>query len=556
MNRKLISLIRTDLNITFGLSSLAYNIRKGKKIVPMAIVTLAILSLLPSYILVIRALGSFYDAFRQIGQQSFFLHMGFMSAQLIVLVLGFMYVMSKYYFSNDLPHLVPLPIKPSHIIGSKFVSLMVSEYLTSLPVIIPFIIIYGTRGNVGIDYWLISILAVIALPVLPLVISSVFIMIFMKYTNIKGKKDLIRIITALVFIALVIFVQLKLNQWTTQSMIDSENFMFNLARDANLLLTKAGIAYPPAMWGALALSKGFSVQGVFNLFLFIGSGLVGFALMMILAEKIFFDGLIGNIEVSASKGRGKKLDTSSVLKIGNPIIAIAKKEILMIIKTPVYLMNSVGGVVILPILLVISMVTGGEAYEPMKEMILQSREILVLGSIAVIGSFGVLNALGATTFSREGTNMWIQRTLPIDPRAQVIGRTLPSVALQVVGGVLLIGGIFFIVPLNIFEIMIILLLGISASVPLTMIGMTIDIIRPMIEWTNPQQAMKQNLNVLISMAIGTLFLVGAAFLGYLLLPDYGLPVVLGLYVMIIVLSTVFIYKLLIDLVKTKLMDME
>mgnify|MGYP000706048854 CR=1 FL=1 len=186
MNNKLLSLIQTDLNITFGLSSIMYNIKNKKKIFPMAMIVLALISLLPSYILMVRALDSFYDAFRQIGQQSYFLHIGFMSAQMIVLMLGMMYVMSKYYFSNDLPQLVPLPIKPSQIIGSKFVSLMISEYLTSLPVILPFVIIYGRAGNEGFSYWTMSLIAVVALPMLPLVVSSVLIMVFMKYTNIHG----------------------------------------------------------------------------------------------------------------------------------------------------------------------------------------------------------------------------------------------------------------------------------------------------------------------------------------------------------------------------------
>ncbi|MGM0396221.1 MAG: putative ABC transporter permease subunit [Bacillota bacterium] len=556
MNEKLLSLTKTDLNITFGLSSIIYNIRNRKKTFPMVMIGIAIFALLPSYYLFISVLTDLYDAFRQMGQQSYFLHMGFMAAQMIVLVLGFLYVMSKYYFSNDLAQLVPLPIKPSHIIGSKFVSLMVSEYLTSLPIILPFVIIFGIRGNEGISYWIMSLLGIVALPLFPLVVSSIVIMIFMKYTNIKGRKDLIRTVSAMLFIVFVIFVQMKINQWTSQSLVDSDSFMFDLARDANLLLNRLGVAFPTAMWGALALANGFTFQGFLNLALFVGSGVIGFILMITLAEKIFYDGLIGNIEVSASKGRGRSFDSSSAIKAGNPVITMAKKELLMITKTPVYLMNSVGGVVIVPVLLVISMVSGGDAYEPMRELINESKDILVLGAIGVIASFGILNSLGATTFSREGTNMWIQRTLPIQPRVQVMGRVLSSVVLQIIGGVLLIGAILFIAPLNMLEIIIILLMGTGASIPLIMIGMAVDIIRPMLQWTNPQQAMKQNLNVLISMAIGALFLYTAGFAGYVILPDFGIFAVLALYLVIVVLSTILLYRLLINLVGQKLRDLE
>ena len=49
-------------------------------------------------------------------------------------------------------------------------------------------------------------------------------------------------------------------------------------------------------------------------------------------------------------------------------------------------------------------------------------------------------------------------------------------------------------------------MGLLGSIPTTQIGMAIDILRPMLDWDNPQRAMKQNLNVLISLAVGALYL--------------------------------------------------
>ena len=55
-------------------------------------------------------------------------------------------------------------------------------------------------------------------------------------------------------------------------------------------------------------------------------------------------------------------------------------------------------------------------------------------------------------------------------------------------------------------------MGLLGSIPTTQIGMAIDILRPMLDWDNPQRAMKQNLNVLISLAVGALYLGGLVFL--------------------------------------------
>ena len=42
-------------------------------------------------------------------------------------------------------------------------------------------------------------------------------------------------------------------------------------------------------------------------------------------------------------------------------------------------------------------------------------------------------------------------------------------------------------------------LALVAGVLLTAVGMIIDLARPLLDWTNPQKAIKQNLNVLLAM---------------------------------------------------------
>ncbi|WFA09936.1 hypothetical protein [Tissierella sp. Yu-01] len=502
---KLFSLIKTDLNITFGLSSILYSFKAKKQRWQIILFGIAMLSLIPTYILMIRALGTFYDAFRQIGQQSYFLLMGFLGSQLIVFFFGLLYVMSKYYFSNDLVHLLPLPIKPSHILTSKFITIMVSEYLTSLPVFLPFVIIYGIKGRAGLLYWFYSLLATITLPILPLVLASIVIMVLMKYTNIKGKRDLIRTISSILFIVLMLYGQLKIQNLAQKAILEGEDFYFNLARDANLLVKNLGLVFPPSMWGALSLANFDELLGLTNIMMFVVTSIIGFLLMIFLSERIFFDGLIGNIEVTATKGKGKRKDLDKVSSVTKPYLAIAKKELIMLFKTPIYLMNSVGGVIIGPIIIVMSVVSGDQSMEPVTQLLYGNMDIVVLGAIGMIGALGILNSVGATTFSREGKHFWIQRTLPIKPAAQIMGRVLASLVIQVIGAVILIGSMLFIIRLDFISILLIIIIGLIASIPMTQIGMIIDILRPMLSWSNPQQAMKQNLNVLIGMGVGALY---------------------------------------------------
>lgn len=292
MMKKIISLIKTDFNTTFGLSSIAYSFKSKKNRWQIIVFGLAMLSLLPTYFMIVNNLYKMYDIYSQIGQSSMFLLSGFLVTQMMVFIFGLIYVMSKYYFSNDLANLVPLPIKPSYILGSKFVTLMVSEYLTSLPIILPFVFIYGIKGGEGPIYWLYSLLLVITLPIIPLVLASIVVMIFMKYTNIGAKKDLIRTISAVLFIVAMVYVQLKIQTIAQKAIMQGDNFLMNLISDSNLLVKKLGLGFPPSQWGTLALANNSNIVGLINLLSFIGVGIISFFIMLFLSESLFFDGLI------------------------------------------------------------------------------------------------------------------------------------------------------------------------------------------------------------------------------------------------------------------------
>ncbi|MDR7870436.1 MAG: hypothetical protein RIN55_06240 [Tissierellaceae bacterium] len=553
---KLTSLIKVDLKNTYGISSIRKSITNKKNIWITIIIGLSILSLLPSYYFMVKGLGSLYDTFFQIGQGSYLLHIGIFASQLIIFVFGLMYVMSKYYFASDLNQLVPLPIKPSCIIGSKFVTLMISEYLTSLPIILPFIIIYGMKSGEGILYWIYSLLLTFTLPIIPLVIASLLVMFFMKYTNIGGKKDLIRIIGAVIFIVIAIWFQFTIQKIAMNSVELGEEFFISLAKDSQFLVKKLGIVFPPSMWATLALANVESVTGLSYLSLYLGVSAISLFIVILLSETIFFDGLIGNIEVVASKGKKKIKDMEKSVGVTKPYIALAKKELIMLFKTPVYLLNSIGGVIIVPVLLVMSYVTGEESMKPMIELLDTYPHLLTLAAVGMIVFLGIVNCIGATTFSREGKNLWIQRVLPIKARDQVIGRVLSSLVVQLIGIFALILAIFFIKKISLMDILIIIVVGLLGSITMTQIGMVIDIARPMLIWDNPQRAMKQNFNVIISMGVATLVIAGLFFLVKSLLLSIDIGYIYIILSSIFVITAIILHSILVKLIDRQFMDLE
>lgn len=553
---KLISLIKVDFINTFGISFLHGGFKKKKDKMRLIIFTIVILSLIPTYIVMLEGLKRLYEVYSQIGQRSYFLLMGIFSIQILTLFSGILYVLSKYYFSNDLNQLVPLPIKASHILSSKFTILMISEYLTSLPIILPFIVIYGIRGEEGFLYWVYSFFLILCLPIIPLVISSIVVMASMKYTNIKRKKDLLRIVGYIILIVFLLSFQFKLQNIAQKFLIEGDSFFLDLVKDSNLLVKRLGIIFPPSIWGTLALVNSHRLTGLFYLILLFVISFLGYILMIGLSEKFFFSGLIGNMEVS-SNGKEKKVkEIEKITNINKPYIALAKKELKMLFKTPVYAMNSVGGVIIIPILIIMSFVTGEDLADQLMNLIDDNPNYLNLGCIGIITILGMFNSIGATTFSREGKNFWIQRVLPIKAEDQIIGRVLASLAVQLIGVVALMVSIFFFIRIDILSIFIIILLGLLGSIPITELGMLIDILRPLLIWDNPQRVMKQNLNVLIGMGIGTLY-VGIIFLlTRNLFHKISIGYIFSILFLVFMISAYVLYNILKKLIVKQFIELE
>lgn len=547
---KLISLIKIDLNVSFGLSALKYKFQNKKERIQILILFIALLSLLPTYIMLIKGLQELYLAYEDIGQKSAFLLNGFIYAQVFVFIFGIIFIMSKYYFSNDLNILVPLPIKARDIIGTKFITSMINEYLTILPIILPFIFIYGIKGREGILYWLSSIFLVLFLPIIPLAIVSIIIMVFMKHTNIRGKKDLLRVIGYILLLVILLAFQFKMQSMAQNSILEGDDFFFNMAKDSNLLVKKFGMFFPWAMWGSLALSKAYSIKGVLNFILFISSSILAFLIMLELSEKLFFKGLIGNMEVSHN--RNKKINVKDYSKVSPGFLAIGLKEIKMLFRTPVYLMNSVMGVILIPIILLMSYYMDGGAFGGRTDGFFQGHIISLLGAAIIIFLAGTVG-VGSTTFSREGKNLWIQRVLPIKVRDQIFGRIFAAIIIQIIAIIALSISLYFMVELKIENIFWIAFLGLLGSIVMTEIGMIVDIFRPMLDWDNPQRVIKQNLNVAITMGISILYLLGLVFLvNKLMSMNKGIFIVYGTPILIFIISAYILYRLLEKLIQRQM----
>ena len=499
---KLRSVVRVGLKVNFGLSVLRHRLFKEKKdlwLVPL--IAVAFLGLGPTLYGYLALIKIAYRLLLPLGQQPLILTYGLLAGQVFVLIFGLYYVVSAFYFSKDMDILIPLPLKPFQVMFSKFTVILVNEYLTIAFFVLPVLVYYGILSKAGLPYWLYGLVIYLLLPVIPLAIVSLLVIGMMRAVNLSRKKDALIIVGSLVLIVAGFGLQFVLNRAAGASPDPRAMIRFLTAPDG--LIRRVGAVFPPSIWATKALAGGLTARGISNLLLFVGVSLTIFYGILIMAEKLFYRGLIGLGEISGRKKALSKEGMSRKVSSGrHPVKAIFAREWRIMIRTPIFLLNGVLVVVIVPLILVIMAQTGTGRGDNafLLKLMTSAKPIYVILATSLFMTFcSCLNGTSSSTFSREGGQFWMSKVIPATPKEQVIAKFLHSYFIALLGILVASGVAIFVAHLKIMVFAGAFLISLAAAVALTAVGMIIDLARPLLDWTNPQKAIKQNLNVLLAM---------------------------------------------------------
>jgi ABC-2 type transport system permease protein len=490
-----------QLRINFGISALRWQMKHDLKkfLGTIGIVALVVFSLSPVFFLYLRMLHGAYQVTAELGQPEVVLATGLMISTMLVLFFGLTAVLSVFFFSRDLSVLVPLPLQPGTIMGSKFAVIMVYEYLTIAPFLIPAIWVFGLGSSAGIFYWIMALPVFLLTPLIPLGVATLFTLALMSLTNLSKKRDTLRII-GMVFFLLLIF---ALNYFLTgipegeemayveELLIKSEGLLMHITR-----------IYPPALFAVRALSSAGPAKLTW-FFYYLLINFAGGAVVYLVGQKLFYRGLIGGTEVSKGKAFSKDVMAQKLSSSSTPAVAIAMREIKYLLRTPVYLFNSLSILVIVPVILVIPLISGGAITTMIDSL---RSEISRLAQVSALAGFIAMMALFApaasSSYSREGKQFWISQVIPVSAKEQVTGKILYSCLMSALSIPLVLLVSFVLLPLSAAELLLVVVIGLLASLPALVVSLLIDLIRPYLNWDNPQKAIKQNINVLLAMLAG------------------------------------------------------
>lgn len=512
---KFISLTKLQLKDFISRYQGSLNIKRGN-LGKILVVLLFLLLLMPS----IQIAQSFYSPFALMGNPELLITMMYIGAVMVMLFAAIPFILSIFFYSKDTTFLSSLPISESSIVFSKLSTIYLYLLVVSGFIMGPGLGVYLVNSHGGIFLIVPLLLTWILSPVLPLTIATIIILPIMRFVGGSNRRNLFSILGNILFLVIIIGLQMILTRVQT-----NPEAMQQIFSQPDGILRSIGYVFPPSIW----MTK--MIEGSFiNATLFIGVNILFILLLDIIARKVYRKAILSFNQQGSTRIKQGDLYYRK-RGIGFQLI---KRNILIITSNPAFFLNTFISMFVPVLIFFMMLFTGDLSLEVLNSPMLESYRLYIFAGVT--SSPAIIGSTSATAISREGRAFWQTKILPISLEDNIHYRVMTTILLSLFASLLLGIATLFFLNLSWMEI----LLGILGCVAITLflahIDFIINIYRPLLDWTNPTAAVKNNLNVTISLGIRVV--IGALIYGISLLIG-GLPANMFIFICIVLFFILF-----------------
>lgn len=480
-------------------------------------------------------IGEGYEVLAPLGQEGVILGLLMALTSVTIFVFGIFYVLTVFYFSRDVEFLLPLPLHPYEILGAKFITVVIYEYLLEAVLLAPALIVYGFKSGAGVLYYIYSIVIFASLPIIPLVIASVITMIIMRFTSIGKHRDALKVIGGILAIGFGLGINMFM-QRSANSITSQDELVKMLTAGNNSAMGIFTAMFPSSKIAAFSLTEAAASKGLLNLLLFLLITIAFTGVFLLLSQVLYFKGVVGASETYSKRKELTSQELDKEVSESSSIKSYTLKELRVLFRTPAYLMNCVIMNFLWPVFFVIPMFAQGNLGEILGEINKYANNKSMYGIIlAVTFSISLFvstsNGITATAISREGQNIFINKYIPMRYKDQIIAKVLSGIILSSSGIVMILILVEVIARLPIYMILLMMVVSLLGVTFIAFTGIFIDLYSPKLSWDNEQKAVKQNFNVLINMLLGIIIagLSGFLFIAYKVNVWYIFSIITGAF---------------------------
>ena len=450
------------------------------------------------------------------------------------------------YFTKDNEYLLPLPLKPYQIILARTNVMIIAEYaIIALVGLIPFIV-YGIQTGANIVFYIKALLAVILMPILPILIISTIVIIIMSFAKFTKNKNKFQLIASLILLGVIIAVSISTSS-SNGEMTNEEMAQMVVQANGMVELVKGYFPTLDYLMESLTTSSVFTaiVQIVKTIVLTI----IGFGIYMLIAQKIYFKGLVGNL---FGGGATKKIKEVNQKQYKNSRLykSYVGKEFKNLIRNPVFLMQCLLPAILIPIIMVVVTYAGikgeGTGMEQIQQLLAQIEiNTFLVASIilGVIQFFAMFIYISITAISRDGENAVFIKYIPVPLYKQYIYKIIPNIIMNIITIIITLAIAQYILNLPIITLILIFIIATIMAILQSIIMIIIDLKRPKLNWDSEYAVAKQNFNLIFPMLLGMIN-IAIIIIANVILKNINIYVGLAILGIVYLVSTIITNKYL------------
>ena len=450
------------------------------------------------------------------------------------------------YFTKDSEYLLPLPLKPYQIILARTNVMLIAEYLIIFLLGFIPLVMYGVLTGAGIIYYLTMIFAVILIPILPVLFISIIVMFIMSFAKLTKNRNRFQLFATLLVLAIIIALSIS-TSGMQQDLTNEEMAQMVVKANGMVELIKGYIPTIDYLMEALTTNSLFIT--IVEVLKTLGITIVGFILYMLIAQKIYFKGLVGNLFGGGASSSNKKINQRKY-KNSKLYKSYVGKEFKNMARNPVFLLQCLIPAILIPIVMVVVVYAGlnsdGMGLEQITQMLNQMPTNTFLIACVILGIiqfFTMFIYVSITAISRDGENAVFMKYIPVPLYKQYMYKIIPNIIMNIVTIIITLGMAEYLLNLPVISLIALFIVATIMGILQSIAMIIVDLKRPKLNWDSEYAVAKQNLNLVFPMLLAMFniaIMVGAVFL----LKDINVYLGIGILGILYIVATVVTNKYL------------
>ena len=387
-----------------------------------------------------------------------------------------------FFFSKDIEFILPLPVSSKELLISKFNVILLMTYITEMLFGIP-LILYGFLNFTSFWYFFNLILVLILLPIVFVAIIGLIAVIFMRLFNFIKNKIMLQNIISIILIICLLFIE------------DSLISNFSNLQQPSIFIT-------PII--NLLIEKDIFIK-IKSSFVLFSIDILSLFIFVFISKKIYLKIILNSI--TSTKRKLKRVEKKKV-KIENKNSKIwksyIKKEMKMLLKKPVFFMQTVFPVV----MILVTMIMIANIFIPAIDTAIENDETIKVGLaslefnsemicviLGILQCLFSLSSISLTAISREGKNAIFMKYIPVSYYKQFLYKNVLQVVLNIIVSLIILFIIYYYIPkIGLLNILLIFIISIFINLINSYLMLLIDLKRPYLNWTSEHSVVKKNDN--------------------------------------------------------------